>query len=76
MIELTEWLYCKDFELFVVRSIMSFFSSTEMAHSVDSKDMLHARCFPNKQKLKDIKRRGKFQEKGLNTVFSMYSVCS
>ena len=28
---------------------MSFFSSSKMAHNVDSKDMLHVRCYPKQR---------------------------
>ena len=49
---------------------MSFFSSSEMAHNVDSKDMLSG-AIQNKDKMRDLQRRGKFQENGMNTVYSI-----
>ena len=37
---------------------------------LDSKDMLSG-AIQNKDKMRDFQRRGKFQENGMNTVFSI-----
>ena len=41
---------------------MSFFSLSEMAHNVDSKDMLSS-AIQNKGKMRDFQRRGKIPRK-------------